>query len=331
MKNITKAFPGARAVNVLRVASAVADTETITIGSDVYEVDVGDGITAGRILVDLSAGGTKAVGTLTSDTTAPSDGDTVTAGTKVYTFKTALTPTEGEVLIGGSAAIALDNLKLAINRTSPSTNDGVNYKIAAANTSVTATTNTDTTQVVQAIYTGLGGNAIATTETSSHLSWGAATLASAADPTAAQFITALVNAINVVSGQSNYGAVAVSTTGVCIFSVNAGTYTTACTETLAGSNNVWAAAAMYGGEGNDVKASWRSQRVPNATEVTLGFMQFAFPFTPTKVGVQVKVTSSGAVYAWDGNATITGNVVTLDNAGSTDWAATSTVTVTASE
>lgn len=115
-----------------------------------------------------------ATGTLTSDATAPTDGDTITIGGKVYTAKTALTPTEGEVLIGVSAAVFLDNLKSAINHTGT---PGTDYSCAAAHPTVFATTNTNTTQVVQALNPGTAGNLIATTETSSHLGWGGAVLA----------------------------------------------------------------------------------------------------------------------------------------------------------
>lgn len=323
-------FAGSRAINVLAVPAVVADTETVTIGSDVYEVDVGNGVTAGRIAVDVSAGGTKAVGTLTSDATAPTDGDTITVGTKVYTAKDTLTPIEGEVLIGASAAEFLDNLKLAINRTLPETNDGVKYKVAAAHTSVTATTNTDTTQVVQAIYTGTGGNSIASTETSSHLSWGATALATGANPTGAQFVTALVLAINANTTQG-INAVA-GATNECVISTNkSGVYAIACTETLGGSGNAWAAAATYGGSGVAFPKRWTSTRVPKALEVTDGNIYFAFPFAPTWARVMVITTSTGVAKVWDGARTITGHVVKLDNSGSTDWAATDTIVVEAGE
>src|SRR5512139_1621831 len=44
--------PGSREINVLRVASNVADAQTVTIGNDVYEFDrAANGVTAGRIAV----------------------------------------------------------------------------------------------------------------------------------------------------------------------------------------------------------------------------------------------------------------------------------------
>jgi hypothetical protein len=110
-----------------------------------------------------------------------------------------------------------------------------------------------------------------------------------------------------------------------------GAVTLACTETLAGANNGWNAAAMYGGKAQAVSLVNRQQRVPLAQEVTLGDMQFQFDFTPTIVLVAVAPTATpGAASAWDGSITISGGLVTLDNSGAVDWAATDTVTVLAS-
>lgn len=83
-------------------------------------------------------------------------------------------PVENEVLIGVSAAVALDNLKTTINGTGQGTTCSTGTK---AHTEVTATTNTDTTQVVEAISYN-SGETIATTENGTHTSWGAAALAS---------------------------------------------------------------------------------------------------------------------------------------------------------
>lgn len=118
-----------------------------------------------------------ATGTLTSDGTNVADADTVTIGSRTYTFKTALStgPTvANEIKIGASAAVTLDNLKAAINGDPGA---GALYSVnTLAHSQVSATTNTDTTQVVEAKTAGTGGNAIASTEVSTHLSWGGATL-----------------------------------------------------------------------------------------------------------------------------------------------------------
>lgn len=135
---------------------------------------VGSGTSVLSAAIQLES--TKATQTLTSTGVAPSDGHTVTIGSTVYTFKTALTApaVPFEVLIGVSAAVALDNLKSAINA---SAGAGTVYGTGTtAHPTVTATTNTDTTQLIEAITSGTAANSIATTETSATLSWGAATM-----------------------------------------------------------------------------------------------------------------------------------------------------------
>lgn len=146
----------------------------VTIARPIQVATSGTTITVDLATADL----TVATQTLTSDATAPASGDTVTIGSTVYTARTALStgPTVAfEVLIGGSAAVFLDNLKSAINLTGTI---GTDYSTGTTiHPTVTATTNTNTTQVVEAKTGGTAGNAIASTETSAHLSWGAATLA----------------------------------------------------------------------------------------------------------------------------------------------------------
>lgn len=124
----------------------------------------------------------KASQTITSDTTNVADGDTVTIGTIVYRFKDTIAQAY-DVLRGSDAATSLDNLKLAINGSGTM---GTTYFAGTLpHPQVIATTNTDTTQLIVARVTGTDGsaitttvgNAIVTTETSAHLSWGAATMA----------------------------------------------------------------------------------------------------------------------------------------------------------
>jgi hypothetical protein len=109
-----------------------------------------------------------------------SDGETITVDETVYTMKTTLTNlVANEVLIGANLATSLDNLKLAINAGAGA---GTVYSTGTvAHPTVTATTNTDTAQTVEAIRIGTAGNAIVTTETCANASWGAGTLASGAE------------------------------------------------------------------------------------------------------------------------------------------------------
>lgn len=138
--------------------------------------------TSGTFQFNDGAGGTsagvKATGVLTASGVFE-DGDTVTIGTRVYTFKTTLTGAAYEVLIGAAALNSLDNLKVAINA---GAGEGTAYGTGTlANDKVTATTNTDTAQTVEALYIGTYANSIPTTETCANVAWGAATLESGAE------------------------------------------------------------------------------------------------------------------------------------------------------
>lgn len=164
---------GTLAAGTVTSSGVAVAGETITIGSKTYTWRA-------------ALTGVKATGLITSDATAPSDGDTVTIEGRTYTFKTTLSsPAQmNEVLIGVSAAVALDNLKLAINQ------GGTNYPTAADNSGegttwstgtkrhplVNATTNTNTTQLVEANEYGTAANRYILAETSTHLAWGATTM-----------------------------------------------------------------------------------------------------------------------------------------------------------
>jgi hypothetical protein len=101
----------------------------------------------------------KATGSVTSSGVQVTAADTVTINGKVYTFVTPIGVAEGNVLIGATAAETLANLKAAINRTLPATNDGVIYKVAAAHPTVAATTLTPTVLTLESLLAGADGNA----------------------------------------------------------------------------------------------------------------------------------------------------------------------------
>ncbi len=122
----------------------------------------------------------KATGTLTGDGTNITDGDTVTIDGKVYTFQDTLTNVDGNVKKGASAAASLTNLFHAINASGGVS--GTDYAAATtAHSTVVATNPTATTVKVTAITPGTGGNSLATTEASTHLAWGGATLSGGLD------------------------------------------------------------------------------------------------------------------------------------------------------
>lgn len=113
-----------------------------------------------------------ATGVLTSDNVNVTTGDPVTVGGKTYTFRTALTSpaVPNEVLIGSDADDSLLNLKKAVNAeagigTKFSLGTTKNLQVSAGAVITHAITFT-------AIVGGTSGNDVATTEASTHLSWG---------------------------------------------------------------------------------------------------------------------------------------------------------------
>jgi hypothetical protein len=94
----------------------------------------------------------------------------------------------------------------------------------------------------------------------------------------------------------------------------------ACTETMAGANNAWGTATMTAGLPAGALVNQLQQRAATAQDVSIGFARFWFPFTVAAAFVEVR-TSAGVKRAWDGAVTFSGGVVSLDNAGATDWVA----------
>lgn len=145
-----------------------------------------------------------------------------------------------------------------------------------------------------------------------------------ATPAAAS--TAIVTAVNSVN--CGMRAKKISDNEVLFFAAAGDATPYACTETLAGTNNAFAAATAFGGrpEQTDLPSPILISRVPTATEITLQTMHFPLTFTPTIVLPQVR-TSAGAIKAWDGAVTITDQFVTVGSGGSTDIASGDVITL----
>jgi hypothetical protein len=114
---------------------------------------------------------------------------TVTINTTVYTAvkelseSFGLTAVANQVLWKTSEAVFLDNLKKAINGTGTA---GSEYSTGTvAHTTVIATTNTDTTQVIRARTIGTAANSYATTTTLANYAWGDTTMQDGVATTAA--------------------------------------------------------------------------------------------------------------------------------------------------
>jgi hypothetical protein len=125
---------------------------------------------------------TLGAGTGSSVTAVTTDTAGITIGTRQYIAVKELDETSGatatvdQILWVTNEATFLDNIKKAINLTGTA---GTDYSTGTTiNIDVIATTNGNTTQVIQSKLNGLVGNAIATTATLTNYAWGATTLAS---------------------------------------------------------------------------------------------------------------------------------------------------------
>lgn len=357
-------------INVLRVAAAVQDAQTVTFGDHTFEVDTSviEGITSGNIRVDLSSLAGASAGTLVIATN-PLNGHTVTIGTHVYTFKTTLTAstTADEVLIGATCAASVANLIAAINKAAgggttyaaatiihptvsaavgagdtmgctAKTAGGAGNLLAATDTLAGSSAFTAATfaggsdkLVATALIKGTVGDTVASTETCSGTGnqWGGAVLAGGVDATAAQFTAALEDAINGSGVRLLAEQISDNEVLVVDASVTSQQRSKPCTETLAGSNNVWAAANSFGGDQSISPPKLLvTSRVPTATEVTLETMHFALPFVPTSGIVQVR-SSTGLVRAFDGKVTLGGNIIDILSDGSVKVQGSDVVTITA--
>jgi hypothetical protein len=102
-----------------------------------------------------------------------------------------------------------------------------------------------------------------------------------------------------------------------------------CTNSMAVTSNLWARGTLSGGSAPYPSLCIRSRTV-SASEVLVGQVRFQLGFTPVSIFATVW-SSAGVTKAWDGALTLSGALLTLDNSGSTDWAATDIITVFASE
>jgi hypothetical protein len=293
--------PGVRASNVLRLAANVAEGETVTITiagvATVFEYDVVNTDST----VNVSGGqlnNTNALAQVTHAAHGRAAGDLVRVENEIMKVQRVIDANTYVVIrgrAGTTIATHADGVDIFVSATPPAANIPVG--------------------LVTTLTPAVAGPALAA-EINNALAGGERATSKAST------IYPLVQATSLQTGAE-----------VLLEAVSVGTAANAygTTETLAGANNVWSAATMTGGAAAGLKRVQRISRVPTATEVALGFMRFAFPFAPASADVAVITTASGIEVLWNGNRTISGNRVSLDNASTVDWAATDTVHVIAYE
>jgi hypothetical protein len=146
------------------------------------------------------------------------------------------------------------------------------------------------------------------------------------DDTPANATDALIAAIN-ASGTEAITAIDISDNEILLVADAVGAVVIALAEAMAGVGNVVDSAAMREGAVAGFKDVAFVTRVPNATEVTLDQLHIPLDFVPATVIVQLRVTSTGALVAWDGDVLITGGgnpYITINNDGSVDFTASHT-------
>lgn len=277
--------PGRCAVNVLRVASNVAEAETVDIGGDTYEVEI--------------------VNTDSTDDSADGDFNSTSDPLDVEVDSTTYPNLYGTLAAGD--LIRVENEIMRVDHV-----DGDHVFLIRGQSGTTAAAHADANDIYvgDGIVAGIAVGLVAVL-------------------TPAAFTAALVADVN-GQGAEAVTAEKISDNEVLIYSDTPGAVTLACAETLAGANNEWAAAAMFGGAAQATRKFSVQTRVPTATEVALDQLHVVFDFTPSFVQAFVAPTATpGAYTAWDGAITISGGRVTLDNSGAVDWATTDNVVVIA--
>jgi hypothetical protein len=355
---ITK-FPGSKAQNTLRVASNVVAGTLVTIGTNVFEVDI--------INTDAAIDTEGEVANQSTDTTVTFDaahsfarGDLFRLEDEILKVIRILSTTSvvaARARCGTTAALHATNTDVYKSAQTPDTDAAVDTDAAMtlAGTQIIfdgahpfrvgdlikiESEIVQVTKVVSALVVeverGVRGTTAATHVTNTDVYRSGIPVGLVTTLTPAVFTDALVDEINnaasyervVGQASSIYGMIVASGPSdneVLIVATSVGVLTLACTETLAGANNAWAASAMYGGSAAGPKSVLSfPARTPTAVEVALGELKFHCDFTPTKAVVQVN--RYGTPLNWDGHLELSAGQVLMDNSGaSNDWAATDVV------
>lgn len=281
--------PGHVAFNVLRVASNVASAETVVIGADTYEIEI--------------------VNTDSTDNTQGGDFNNTTDPLVVVDAVlnyTNITFTVGKL-------IRIENEILVVTDVT-----GNDVTFARGVSGTTTATHIDTLDIFEG--DGITGDI-------------AVGLVAILTPTA--FTPALVDDINsrgtepMMATQFSVNEIMISKASIPGGNPIANGSDTAVSETLGGVNNAWDKANIDGGEqphGHDVCIR---KRIPTAQEVALGNLHVVCPLDIITVSaLEVTVTANNVKKSWDGGYSLSDNILTINNDGTTDWAETDTITVT---
>lgn len=288
---------GRLAKNILRLAANVADAETITIGADVYEIET-----------VATATGTNTAGGTLNNTADPSPAVTIAAHGLTAGDPVAV---ETEIM---QVATVIDANTVSLARGRFGTTAAAHADAIAINKGNGITAGRIPIGFIATFTPAVAGPAIAAAINNALMANGARLTGKVST------IFATFQATSLASGAE-----------VLVAARSAGVNTTAVAETLAGANNTWDNAAFHDGVAVGDKRSFFQAVVPSAQEVAVGNIRIPLPFTPSYIAVDVRVTATGLSKAWVGGFLFSAGVLTVDNTGATDWAATDTVYITARE
>lgn len=302
--------PGNLATAVLRISGNSAVADTITIGSDVFELD------------DITTDST--------DTCLNDEWDNSTDPCVI-----ALNSTDYPVIgVGGSDPVQVGDLVYIDSeylRCSLIEGNNVSFARAKCGSSAAAHANTAN------IY-------IATTPHVSNITIGSQAGGGAVNE--ATFTPLLVGTIlddDGTAGQANDVSVASLASGVTMLLVADEVGVVALATQVTGANKAWDHTAMRYGAAAGVKQIFVAAVVPDSEEATANVVYVPLPFDPTVVLVQVRVTSSGleggssTTEHWDGDMIITAAsppmpaYVEINNDGGSNWDDSDTLYVIAIE
>lgn len=276
--------------NVLRVAANVASAETVTVGADVYEVEI--------------------VNTDSTDNTANGDFNNTT-NPLVVTGAVARYPNSA-LSVGRIIRVQNEMLRVTAN-------DGANVTFARGVSATTIATHADG----QDIFKGdgiAGGSTIAV---------GLVTTLTPAVFTPALVWdinhrgTELMKATSLQSGAEMLLESAATVGGAVAPSATA----TACSETLGGTNNAWASATMVSGKAAGARKVSVFTHTILQGEVDLNILRISLPFTVAGFIVNAYDTNGVFRGSLSDQITKTGNRIEYDFAGATNLVAGDKVTV----
>lgn len=99
------------------------------------------------------------------------------------------------------------------------------------------------------------------------------------------------------------------------------------TTMVTGTSAIDGSGLLQGGENGASQKEWRHNRIVEAEDVLVAGLQFDTGLTSPRFATAVVRDAGGMVIAWDGDLTIVGREIRMDNGGSVDWATGYSVTV----